>query len=116
MINRVGHLKQSQMINQGSFYTPEKFVRMAADWLKNKLILGRFDEDLYVYDAKTKKYMALDDLTGIEVDTYDTFEDLFSLTISEYLDYDDEEYLYDDEADAMPEDADGEDGDSDGAD
>ena len=36
MINRVGHLKQSQMINQGSFYTPEKFVRMAADWLKKR--------------------------------------------------------------------------------
>lgn len=36
MANQAEHLEQNQIINQGSFYTPEKFVRMAADWLKKR--------------------------------------------------------------------------------
>ena len=36
MIDRAGHLEQNQIVNQGSFYTPEKFVCMAAEWLKKR--------------------------------------------------------------------------------
>ena len=47
MINQVGHLQQSQIVNRGSFYTPHKFVCMASEWLK-KLQL---DESYVIIDT-----------------------------------------------------------------
>lgn len=42
------------------------------------VLLGRADDDLYVYDVKTKKYDVLD-FTGKDVmEEYDTFDELFS--------------------------------------
>ena len=52
----------------------------------NLLLLGRFDDDIYVYDPKTKQYQALDSLTLIEVESYDTFEDLIVGTVGVYAD------------------------------
>ena len=34
MINRVEHLRRNQIVNGGSFYTPARFVKIAAEWLK----------------------------------------------------------------------------------
>ena len=34
MINRVEHLRRNQIVNGGSFYTPARFVEIAAEWLK----------------------------------------------------------------------------------
>lgn len=34
MINQVEHLPRNHIVNRGSFYTPEKFIRIAAEWLK----------------------------------------------------------------------------------
>ena len=48
------------------------------------LILGKFDEDYYVYDSAKKAYMALDRLTKMEVYHYSSFEDLIDQTVGIY--------------------------------
>ena len=53
------------------------------------LLLGRFDDDIYIYNPKTEQYQALDSLTLIEVESYDTFEDLIVGTVGVYADEDD---------------------------
>ena len=47
MINRVEHLGKDQIINGGSFYTPARFVEIAARWLKE----DRFDSSYTVADT-----------------------------------------------------------------
>ncbi len=65
--------------------------------LKQMLLLGRFDDDIYVYNTEIAKYQALDSLTLTEIDTYDTFEDLFVTNVTAYIDYDDDDLPPDDE-------------------
>ena len=48
------------------------------------LILGTFDEDYYVWDAKEKRYRSLDRLTRMDVDEYESFEDLVMETVGIY--------------------------------
>ena len=70
-------------------------IRQRKFGFDNLLLLGRFDDDIYVYKPETDQYQALDSLTLIEVETYDTFEDLIVSTVGVYADDDD----YDDEDD-----------------
>ena len=63
------------------------------------LVLGRFDDDIYVYNAEISKYQALDSLTLIDIDTYDTFEELFISNVTAYIDYDDDEDMPSDDED-----------------
>ena len=45
--------------------------------MPNVVLLGRADDDLYVYDTETKKYDVLD-FTGKDVmEEYDTFDAMF---------------------------------------
>lgn len=44
--------------------------------IDNYLVLGDFDEDLFIYSGDGEKYMVVDDLTFIPIDSYDSFEDL----------------------------------------
>ena len=48
------------------------------------LILGTFDEDYYVYDSNDGKYRALDRLTMMEVDCFESVEDLIRETVALY--------------------------------
>ena len=52
----------------------------------NLLLVGRFDDDIYVYDSASGQYQALDSLTLIEIDTYESFEDLFTSNILPFID------------------------------
>ncbi|MCR5675762.1 MAG: YrhA family protein [Lachnospiraceae bacterium] len=64
------------------------------------LVLGRFDDDIYVYNAGTKQYQTLDSLTLTEIDTWDGFDELFVASVTPYIDPDedpDDEYPPDDE-------------------
>ena len=45
--------------------------------LGNKLIVGRSDEDLYVYDADNQKYEILDYTSSDTMEEYNSFEELF---------------------------------------
>ncbi|MCR5323015.1 MAG: YrhA family protein [Lachnospiraceae bacterium] len=65
-------------------------LKYRKEGLKNKLVLGRFDDDIYIYNTKTRKYQALDALTLIEIESYDSFEDMFIENVSAYI-YDDDE-------------------------
>ncbi len=47
MVNRVEHLGKNQIVNGGSFYTPARFVEIAAGWLKRE----RFDASYTVVDT-----------------------------------------------------------------
>ena len=47
MVNRVEHLGKNQIVNGGSFYTPTRFVEIAAGWLKKE----RFDSSYTVIDT-----------------------------------------------------------------
>ncbi len=89
--------------NQG--YVLSDIISVNEEWherklgLKDKLVLGRFDDDIYIYDPKTSEYQALDSMTLTEIDTYDSFDDLFVCTVGLYTDFDDEDISYDDEED-----------------
>ncbi|MCR5734152.1 MAG: YrhA family protein [Lachnospiraceae bacterium] len=66
--------------------------------MDNRLYLGRFDDDIYVYDRSEDMYLTLDNLTLTLIDSFETFEDMFVSSITPYIDYDeDDEYDYDDE-------------------
>ncbi|MCR4654929.1 MAG: YrhA family protein [Lachnospiraceae bacterium] len=86
-------------------YVLRDIVSVNKDWhdrklgLEGKLVLGQFDDDIYIYDPETKKYQALDNMTLTEIDTYDSFDGLFVCSVGLYTDFDDEEYSYDDEED-----------------
>ncbi|MCR5094081.1 MAG: YrhA family protein [Lachnospiraceae bacterium] len=58
--------------------------------LSNMLLLGRFDDDIYVYNANNGKYQALDSLTLTEIETCNTFDQLLILSLYPYVDDDDE--------------------------
>ena len=71
---------------------------------KDKILLGRFDDDIYVYDEEDGMYKSLDSLTMIEIDSYEHFEDLFFDVVSPYAFYEDDEDEYDDEEENLTED------------
>ena len=48
------------------------------------LILGTFDEDYYVWDNERKQYRSLDRLTRMDVDEFESFEDLIMGTVGLY--------------------------------
>lgn len=56
---------------------------------EDMLIIGRFDEDIYVFRQTLKKYLALDSLTSIVIDTYSSFEELLLYTVAPYIPNDD---------------------------
>lgn len=47
MIDKAEHLEKNQIVNGGSFYTPARFVEIAAQWLKEE----RFDSSYTVADT-----------------------------------------------------------------
>ena len=67
--------------------------------LKDMIVLGRFDDDMYVYNTVDKVYQSLDRLTLMEIETYETFEDLLLLTVGEYAYYDDDDDYEEDDDD-----------------
>ena len=68
------------------------------------LLIGRFDDDIYIYNFAKKKYQSLDSLTLFEIDDYDSIEDLIMGTVAEYAydgeDYDEDENLTEDDGNA----------------
>ena len=61
-------------------------IRERRDISDALLIVGTFDEDVYVYDYDRKRYYALDRLTWMHVDDYDSFQDLLLSTVGAYVD------------------------------
>lgn len=59
--------------------------------LKNKIVLGEFDDDLYAYDFESSKYLVMDQVTLTPFDEYDSFDELFAGTVGAYAFYDDED-------------------------
>ena len=57
--------------------------------LEKMIVLGRFDDDIYVYNSEKFIYQALDSLTLIEIESYESFDELFSLNVGAYIDFDD---------------------------
>jgi hypothetical protein len=53
-------------------------------WGEHILILGKFDEEYYVYNTENQKYMAYDRLTQIENDTFDSLADMLGGTVCIY--------------------------------
>ncbi len=92
-----------QVTVRESGYTLKDLITANEEWHQRKmglsqmLVLGRFDDDLFVYDKKENQYLALDQLTLSEVDRFESFEELFVISVSAYLDYDDEDFSLDDE-------------------
>ncbi|MCR4793250.1 MAG: SMI1/KNR4 family protein [Lachnospiraceae bacterium] len=86
-----------------SGYTIPDIVTMNQDMherklgLTNMIVLGRFDDDLYVYNYAESKYQALDNLTLFLIDSFKEFDDLFICYVSMYTD--EEKISYDDESD-----------------
>ena len=60
------------------------------DFPANTLILGQFDEDIYIYDDKKKKYLSLDSMTLSEMDAFDSFSDLLESTVGLYAELDED--------------------------
>ena len=88
-------------------YVLRDIVSVNEEWhelkmgLEGKLVLGQFDDDIYIYDPEAGKYQELDNITLTEIDTYDSFDELFVGTVGLYTDFDDEEYSCDDEEDSF---------------
>ncbi|OPZ78395.1 MAG: hypothetical protein BWY78_00615 [Alphaproteobacteria bacterium ADurb.Bin438] len=55
--------------------------------LGNRIVLGKFDEDIYVYDFDAKEYMSLDKLTLIDISSFSSFEELLSEEVSSIVTY-----------------------------
>ena len=66
--------------------------------LDDMIVLGRFDDDIYVYNFKESEYQALDAMTLGYIDSYEGFDDLFICNVSMYTDPD--EYLIEDDGNA----------------
>lgn len=62
--------------------------------LDDMIVLGRFDDDIYVYNFKESEYQALDSLTLSYIDSFEGFDDLFICYVSMYTD--EEDYIDDD--------------------
>ena len=72
--------------------------------IAGRLLLGRFDDDIYVYNDEDASFQVLDSLTLTEIESYESFELLFAESLLPYMFYeslpsddDDEEYPPDDE-------------------
>ena len=59
--------------------------------LKDMIVLGEFDDDLYAYDFESSKYLVMDQITLTPFDEYDSFDELFTGTVGAYAFYDDED-------------------------
>ncbi|MBR7158301.1 MAG: YrhA family protein [Alphaproteobacteria bacterium] len=66
---------------------------------EGKLLLGQSEEEQYVYNIATKKYEIVDSITGEEIESYASFEDLFTDLMENVLSAidDDEEYEEDED-------------------
>ena len=64
-------------------------IREKKGYSDDILVLGRFDEDIYIYNYTEESYKAIDRLTSIEADEFDSFEDLILSTVGLYVDSDD---------------------------
>ncbi len=94
-VNSSGYTLKSVVVMNDT-YRQRKFA------FKGKTLLGRFDDDIYVWDEKDGLYKALDSLTMIEIESYRHFDDMFYDVVSEYaFDEDDmEENLTEDDGNA----------------
>ena len=61
-----------------------EYIRERKGYSDDLLVLGRFDEDIYIYDYLEKRYKAIDRLTSIEADDFESFEDLLNSTVGLY--------------------------------
>ena len=84
-VNSSGYTLKSVVVMNETYKT-RKFA------FEGKILLGRFDDDIYVWDEKDGLYKALDSLTMIEIESYEHFDDLFYDVVSEYAFYEDDEY------------------------
>ena len=91
-----------QVTEKKSGYCLKDIVSANIKWhdrkigLAGKLLLGTFDDDIYVYAPESAEYQTLDSLTLSEIDTCESFEELFIANVAAYVD-DDEDWPFDDE-------------------
>ncbi len=62
-----------------------------------KLLLGQSEEEQYIYNFNNKKYEITDPVTGEEIETYASFEDLFTDLMENVLSALEDEEEYDDD-------------------
>ncbi len=92
-----------QVTVKKSGYTLNDIVSANTDWhgrkmgLKGLLVLGRFDDDLYVYHSGNHGYLAVDSLSLAPIDRFRSFSELFLNSVGPYADYEDDGYPPDDE-------------------
>ncbi len=83
-----------QVTEKRTGYCLRDIVNVNNEWHKRKLgldsriVLGTFDDDLYLYDPESKRYQTVDNLTLTPIDFFDSFEELFVCSIMPYLDED----------------------------
>ncbi len=70
--------------NPSLFDKNDYYLRMKSG-LNGCLVVGSFDDDIYVYSSASEKYFVLDELTLIptEDDGYDDFAELFSCEVGD---------------------------------
>ena len=73
------------------------YIRERTSFADEVLVLGRFDEDIYIYDSTENSYKAIDRLTSMDADAFDSFEDLLTSTVGLYVEYDEDEDTDEDE-------------------
>lgn len=85
-------------------YTLKDIVHMNDVWHDNRegrdhlLLLGRFDDDIYVYDKDEDSFHVLDGLTLFPIDEYFEYDELFICSVNEYAcEYEYEEDLDDED-------------------
>ena len=83
-------------------YTLRDIVSINQDWherkmgLTDQLVLGTFDDDLYVYHSRMNCYRILDQMTLTQIDSCRDFAELFIGQVGSYCE-EEEEYPPDDE-------------------
>ncbi len=93
-----------QATEKNTGYVLENIIRMNSKYRERKigmaelLLVGRFDDDIYVYEPATGLYKTLDSLTLTEIDSYESFDDLFVSSMLPYID--DTDYLPEDDGNA----------------
>ena len=77
----------------GDIVESNEYIRKRVGLSDEHLVLGRFDEDIYVYDYGGFSYKAIDRLTSMDAEEFDSFEDLLTSTVGLYAgDDDDDDY------------------------
>ena len=72
-----------------------EYIRERMGCSDDVLVLGRFDEDIYIYDYSESRYKAIDRLTSMDADEFEDFEDLLTSTVGLYAGEEDEDDDYD---------------------